>query len=100
MLATCAASETRKYIRGPSWRGESPGYFLPGLKMNGKAAFVGLSAVGKRKRANCRRMQPSTRAFPSVELCTCEADTSPPGVTPKLTVTPPERFGSRAEAAS
>jgi hypothetical protein len=45
-------------------------------------------------------MHPSTRALPSVELWIRTPDVSPPGVTPKPMVTPPERFGSRAIAAS
>src|ERR1041385_6124062 len=75
-------------------------HFFPGLKTKGNAAFVGLSAVGNRSRANCLKMQPSTRGFDSEELDTRDCDTSPPGVMPKLTVTPPDKFGSRDEAAS
>ena len=75
-------------------------HFFPGLKIKGNEAFVGLSAVGKRSLENCLKIQPSTRGFESEELETRAAETSPPGVIPKLTVTPPERLGSRDDTAS
>ena len=68
--------------------------------MKGNDAFVGLSAVGKRSLENCLKIQPSTRGLDRDELDTLAPETSPPGVIPKATVTPPERFGSREDAAS
>src|SRR3954468_18894487 len=74
--------------------------FLEARKANGKAALVGLSAVGKCRRWKVRNMQPSTRGFFSDEPVMFADETSPPGETLNAMPTLPFSVGSWADAIS